>query len=171
MSKTIFLKLFFILLFGMPKIGTAQTKDEDIRLKVLRKNSIGKEFVFGKWDERKWDKIEGTETHLTYLGSVKTQKGKTYKIMNSVWIWGLSCRATNRILIFNGKNQYIGNYYVTTETNLPTELKNGILIFRNTDPECNKRIISKVSLKNGLPITIFTECKNGYGDSFTFEGD
>ncbi|WP_343535932.1 hypothetical protein [Flavobacterium mesophilum] len=144
--------------------GNAQQNDKSIRLKVLYKNKIGKEFVFGKCDE------EGkTETHLTYLGHVRTEKGKTYKIMNSTLIWGAH-RATNRILIFNNNNQYLGNYAVTMITDLPTELNNGILIFRNTDPECDKKAASKINFKKGLPKEFFRECKNGYGDSYGFDG-
>lgn len=149
----------------IPTYGISQINDHNIRLKVLRKKIIGKEFVFGKWNEK-----DGTETHLTYLGVVKSNQGKIYKIMNSVLLWGLSRRATNRILIFNEKNQYLGNYHVTLNTDLPTQLKNRILLFQNTDSDCDKSITSKVSFKNGLPREFFRECKNGYGDIYSFDG-
>lgn len=68
----------------IPFLSKTQVNDGNIRLKVLRKNIIGKEFIFGKWNVK-----GGTETHLKYLGQVKTSTGKIYKIMNSVWIWGL----------------------------------------------------------------------------------
>ncbi|PZU80899.1 MAG: hypothetical protein DI529_16185 [Chryseobacterium sp.] len=126
---------------------------------------IGKEFVFGKWNER-----GGTETHLKYLGQVKTSTGKIHKIMNSVWIWGLSSRATNRILVFNERNQYLGNYYVTLDTDLPTELKNGVLFFKNTDINCDKNLVSKINLKKGLPKQFFRKCENEYGDIYSFDG-
>ena len=154
--------LLFVLFFS---VANSQTNDNKIREKVLKKNQIGKEFVFGNWNEN-----GDTETHLTYLGEVKTKKGKIYKIMNYTWIWGLSSRATNRILIFNQKNQYLGNYYVTLVTDLPTELENGILIFKNLDADCDKKVTSKVNLKNGLPKQFFRECKDGYGDVYTFDG-
>ena len=161
------MKFIFILIFlGFFITGNSQTNNFYNRLKVLRKNQNGKEYVFGKWNNK-----EGTETHLTYLGKVKTKKGKVYKIMNSVWIWGLSKRATNRILIFNEKNQYLGNYSVTMITDLPTKLKDGILIFRNLDSDCDKKIASKINLNNGLPKQFFRECKNGYGDIYSFDGE
>ncbi|WP_123907058.1 hypothetical protein [Flavobacterium johnsoniae] len=166
-KRTICAKILFtLIIMALPKLGTAQINDENIRLEVLHKNVIGKEFVFGKWNDK-----GGTETHLMYLGSVKTEKGKTYKIMNSVWVWGLSCRATSRILIFNGKNQYLGNYGLTTDAQLPTELNNGILIFRNLDPECDKKLVSKINFKKGLPQEFFRECNNKFGDSFIFDGE
>lgn len=159
------IKLLLIVFLGFSFLGKSQINDENIRVKVLRKKLIGKEFVFGKWSEN-----GGTETHLKYLGKVKTSKGKTYKIMNSIWISGMSSRATNRILIFNENNQYLGNYYVTTDLDLPTELKNGILIFENSDPDCDKNIASKISFKHKLPKEFFRECKNKYGDIYSFDG-
>jgi hypothetical protein len=157
--------LIFILIFGFFNFGKSQINDYNIRLLILRKNLVGKEFVFGKWNEK-----GGTETHLTYLGKVRTRNGKIYKIINSLWIWGLSSRATSRILIFNGKNQYLGNYSVSTDCDLPTKLKNGNLIFENLCSECDKNVVSKVSFKNGLPKKFFRECNNKYGDIYSFDG-
>ena len=154
-----------MLIFGFFNIGKSQVNDTNIRLVTLHKNLVGKEFVFGKWNEK-----GGTETHLTYLGKIKTKNGKIYKIMNSTWIWGLSGRATSRILIFNGKNQYLGNYYVSTDCDLPTKFINGILIFENLCPECDKYVTSKVSFQNKLPEKFFRECKNKYGNIYNFDG-
>ncbi|CAM3627966.1 hypothetical protein [Flavobacterium chungbukense] len=165
-KRTIIIKLFFVLLtMGVSELGYAQVNDENIRLEVLRKNRIGKEYVFGKWNDK-----GGTETSLTYLGILKTNKGRTYKIMNYIWTWGMSCRSTSRILVFNGKNQYLGNYYAPRESNLPKEIKDRILIFANKDHECDKKIISKISFKNGLPKEIYVACKNVYGDNLVFDG-
>lgn len=47
------------------------------------KDIVGKEFTIGKRDEE-----NATETKLKYVGTVKTEKGKVYKIMNSKCIWG-----------------------------------------------------------------------------------
>ena len=157
--------LIIILLFSS-LVSKSQTNDKNIREIVLKKNQINKEYIFGKWNQN-----GETETHLTYLGKIKTKKGKIYKIMNSTWIWGQSSRATNRILIFNEKNQYIGNYYVTMVTDLPTKLENGILIFKNVDNDCDKNVESKVNLKNKLPKQFFRECKNGYGDIYVFDAE
>ncbi|MCP2027024.1 hypothetical protein L1276_002168 [Flavobacterium sp. HSC-32F16] len=159
-------KLFLTIIVFISLFGKAQIRDENIRLKVLRKNTIEKEYVFGKWNNK-----GGTETSLTYLGILKTNTGKTYKIMNSVWTWGMSCRSTSRILVFNAKNQYLGNYYITKESNLPKKIKDGVLIFENRDSECDKKIISKISFKNGLPQKIYKKCNNEYGDSFEFDSN
>jgi hypothetical protein len=138
--------------------------DVSFRLDVLKKNIIGKEFTNGKWSE------EGDlETKLTYLGSIKTTKGKVYKIMNYVFIWGRSGRSTNRILVFNEKNTYLGNYNITTSSNLPTEIINGQLLFKNTDKDCDKKISTMVNFNKGIPKSFFRKCTLEFGDTYIFE--
>ena len=83
------------LTFAMLSAG-GQVADQNIRLQVLQKGIVDSTSIFGKWTES-----GNTETQLTYLGRVTTKHGHTFKIVNSVWIWGLSQRATSRILIFN----------------------------------------------------------------------
>jgi len=157
------LKVTFLLFF-LSYISFGQIDDSKFRLEVLKKNIIGKEFTFGKWNEK-----GETETNLKYLGIVTTKNGKVYKIMNSVWHWGTSGRATSRILIFNDKNQYLGNYYVTSSSDLPTKLDNGFLIFENTDSDCDKKVTTKVDFRNGIPKSFFRKCNNEFGDIYNFE--
>lgn len=143
------LQFAFLFLF-ISKISFGQIDDSNIRLIVLKKNIIGKEFTFGECDQK-----GGTETTLKYLGSVKTKKGNIYKIMSYVWTWGMSCRETNRILIFNNQNQYLGNYYMNSFCDLPTQLKNGYLIFNNSSQDCDRQIEKPINFKNGIPKNIF----------------
>lgn len=158
------LLLLCILLFSICTSGYSQINDTHLRQTVLEKNIPDSLFVFGKWSEN-----GQTETHLKYLGSVTTKNKKVLKILTSTWIWGLSQRATNRILIFNNKNQYVGEYSVGIIDDLPKKLKNGNLIFINSDfDECDPKAISKIDLNNGLPKEIFVECKNGSGDIYKF---
>jgi len=157
------LKVTFLLFF-LSYISFGQIDDSNFRLEVLKKNIIGKEFTIGKWNEK-----GETETSLKYLGIVTTKNGKVYKIMNSVWYWGTSGRATSRILIFNDKNQYLGNYYVTSSSDLPTKLDNGFLIFENTDSDCDKKVKTKVDFRNGIPKSFYRKCNNEFGDIYNFE--
>lgn len=165
MKRIYTIQILLALVIFVPALGKSQINDDKIRLTTLQKELIGKELVFGKWNKK-----GGTETHLTYLGTVTTKQGKIYKIMNSVWVWGLSQRATNRILIFNEKNQYVGNYYLTLKTYLPTQLQNGVLIFQNTESSCDKNTVTRISLKNGLPLEFFRKCNNNFGDIYGFDG-
>ena len=63
-SITIFLTL--TLTIGL-KFANGQVNDQNIRLQVLEKSIIDSEFVFGNWEEK-----GQTETHLNYLGQLKT---------------------------------------------------------------------------------------------------
>lgn len=157
------LKTFLIFIaIAISNVSYSQVNDDEMRLITLHRNKVGKTFVYGKWNDK-----GGMETHLTYLGKAVTKKG-IYKIMNSTWLWGLSKRATNRILIFNDLNQYIGEYNVTIMADLPKKFKNGVLIFENKNNDCNPKVSSKINLKNGIPKEFLRECKNGYGDIFQF---
>ncbi|MBC7933796.1 MAG: hypothetical protein H7Y86_00360 [Rhizobacter sp.] len=108
--------IFFVFLFH-PVFSHAQDKPLN---NVLNKGIVNRKTVFGKWTED-----GGIERHLTYLGHVKISKGKIYKIVNSSHYWGLSHRASSRILIFNVANQYVGEYYVTIVNDLPGNMENG----------------------------------------------
>lgn len=154
--------LTLITLFAIPAVG--QISDNSIWQQVLKENKVDSVFVFGRWTIN-----GGTETHLKYLGQVTTSKRQIFKIMNSCFFCGLSRRATSQILIFNGKNQYVGNYHLWTTYDLPDKLENGVLIFRNTDKEeCDKSIVTKVDLTKGLPERIFLRCEEENGDLYSF---
>lgn len=141
-----------------------QVDDDMIRQHVLERGIIDSTYIFGKWS-----KNGQTETHLTYLGEIKTIEGRTFKIMNSNWVWGLSHRATSRILIFNERNLYIGNYYVDENT-LPYKIEGSYLLFKNTYfKNCDKNNITKINLSAGLPKIIFITCSGKLGDSYLFE--
>ena len=146
----------------------AQVNDQNIRLKVLQKSRTNHTFKFGRWTED-----GGTETHLRYLGKVSTKSGQTFKIMTCIWFWGLSKRATNRILVFNERNQYVGNYGVTMIYDLPTMMKNGGLIFENSieDSSCDIHTRTVINLKHDLPKSFFRRCKGNLGDLYAFEGN
>ena len=125
---------------------------------VLNKGIIDSVFIFGQWNESN----EG-ETHLRYLGTLTTKDNRTFKIMTSCWLWGLSKRATNRILIFNDNNQYVGNYYLNTIQELPQRIENNILIFEIEKDD--QKIRTEIDLNNGLPKCIYIN----EGDHSCFE--
>jgi len=157
---------FLILTLTFALHTNAQVNDQANRQIVLEKSIVDSLFKFGKWTEK-----GGTETHLTYLGKVTTKNGQTFKILKSSWFWGLSQRATSRILVFKDNNKYVGNYYVTMTTDLPTKMENGKLIFKNIDNDCDKYLTTIVELKNGLPKQFFRKCKGTYGDIYSFDNE
>ena len=143
---TLRMKLFLsftLILFVFSAFG--QDNDTNMRQQVLDKGIIDSVFVFGKWT-----KESQTETQLKYLGKVTTKAGQTFKIMNSIWLWGLSESNTDQ---------------------LPTILRNGKLIFTNQSEDCDKKVITTINLNNGLPKQFFRKCKDKFGDIFSFESD
>jgi hypothetical protein len=152
-----------LFLLAVLSAAQAQVNDDAIRQRVLEKSIIDSTFVFGRWTAD-----GGTETHLKYLGEVKTNSDKILKVMNSVWLWGLSQHATNRLLIFNEKNQYVGEYYISTTDDMPTRLRNGMLIFENIDLDCDEKLVTEIDLKKGLPAQFFRKCKGPFGDLYSF---
>lgn len=160
--KYIFSLFLILLLVTYNLFG--QANDDSIRQVVLKNNIIDSLYVFGQWNE-----TDGTETHLKYLGIIKS-KEQNFKIMTSSWFWGLSKRATSRILIFDEKNEYIGNYYVGMTYDLPEKIENNQLIFfHSKTDECDKEKVTRLSFDNGIPNEFFLECKNGYGDIYSFD--
>jgi len=143
-----------------------QENDRKIWIEVLQKGIADSLFTFGKWT-----KDGQSETHLKYLGKITTTSGRTYKIVNSTWFWGPSRRATSRVLVFNAKNHYIGNYYMTMADDLPTRLDNGNLISRNTSCDCDKKLITIIDLKSGLPKQFFRKCEGESGDIYIFNSN
>jgi len=163
--KILSITIFLILTLTIGQsFSSGQVNDASIRQYVLQKAIVDSTFIFGKWTEN-----GGTETHLKYLGQLTTVHGQTFKILNSTNFWGLSHRATSRILVFNDQNKYVGNYHVTMITDLPTKLENGKFIFKNIAEDCDKNLSTEIDLKKGLPKQFFRKCKSKYGDIYSFE--
>ena len=60
-------RLLFIILINSVCFG--QTNDTNIRQNVLKNNQSNEVFIFGKWN-----KNGATETHLKYLGLIRTKR-------------------------------------------------------------------------------------------------
>jgi hypothetical protein len=155
------LKVRYLLVFTVNNLF-AQVKVMNT-IKVLKANLIGKEFKYNDQD--------GTITYLKYLGFLTSDKGVKFKVMTSVWIWGMSLRATSRILIFNNSNRYLGNYYLTTSADLPSYIKNNCLVFNDTSEGCDSAIVTNITFRKGIPKKFFRKCKGDDGDIYTFGKD
>jgi hypothetical protein len=153
------LLLFIIVSFK----ALGQTKEQDLRLSVLKKNSIGRDFVFNTEDN--------STIHLRYLGVLRSKKGLCYKVMNSIWLWGQAHRATSRILIFNQRNKYLGNYPLTVIDDIPSFIKNNELVFTNKSKNtgCDIKLTTRVNFNNGIPNKLFRKCRGESGDIYAFD--
>jgi hypothetical protein len=143
----------YIVFLLIPFIVFSQT-EENKRKSVLKKGIINKTFTLGKWDEKGND-----ELNLTYLGIIKSET-TSYKVMTSLWIWGISGRATSRILFYDINNNYIGEYYLTMSYELPKKIKSNKLYF-NLNDDCKGE--TEVSFEKGIPKHLVLNCnKSNY---------
>lgn len=143
--------------------GIKECNQSLLRKRVLNENKPNKPFVFNCHDENGLNEM----VELVYLGVVGSKN--RYKIVASTWIHGESHRATNRILIFDEYDKLLGNYYVTSVSELPERIESRKLVFSNTtDVDCDKTVVSKVSFDEGIPDEIFVRCDNNSGDFFSF---
>lgn len=157
------LVLSLILLFQVLKVF-GQIENDAIRQMVLNDERIDSLYVFGKWDEK-----GANETHLKYLGELQTKKG-VFKIMTSIWLWGFSKRATSRILVYNDRSEYLGNFRVTLVSDLPEKIENNqIVFFNDKKKECDESILTKLSFDEGIPESFFLRCASERGDVYYFE--
>lgn len=132
---------------------------------VLTRNKIGKKYVFDRSKKGQYN-----QTELTYLGKVKTNDGRVFKVLTSTVFYGNSPAATNKVVVFNNKNQYVGNYSFGADFNLPKKIVNNELVFdhKDTGGLCDPTVVNRVSFEDGLPRQMFVECRNKQGDLYSF---
>lgn len=107
-------KGLFAIALLLPAIGLAESNS--CNTNAEKRTVIGKEptakVLYAKLaniELGSWKSGFSDET-FTYIGIVHTKKRKTYKIGYLSTVWGESCRATNRLFIFDGNNKYLGQY-------------------------------------------------------------
>ena len=148
--------LILLLLILSTNALMGQVNHERARQIVLQRNQIGKEFSFVQSKRFLLDKTwlyDYDSLVLVYLEKIKTKNGKVFKIITSKWYWNTSPRATSRIVVFNSKNQYIGDYYLTMTYDVPDKIAGTSLVFMNEidDDQCEPKLITKVSFLYGIP--------------------
>jgi hypothetical protein len=165
-----FLKLFTITLAVIFFVSSFQKSIKHVdsfdtlkklRLNVLKANSIGKDFEYDLTGQKGCNK-----TKLTYLGIVTTKKLKKYKLLNSFWVTGYSCRGISRLIIYDANNVYLGNYKFDMPYELPDEVINNEIVYNSSHEDCKKRKGMKISFKSGLPKSFYV-CQ----DSHYFQGN
>ncbi len=159
------MKFIHILIFLFVSISLpAQINQTKAFQLVLEGDEIGKEYTFSKRAKDLYDSLI-----LVYLGEITTDKKRVLKILTSRWYWGSSPRATSRIIIFNQQNQYIGDYYLTMNYDIPKKIEDRSLVFFHMSPsECDPTLITRISFKKGIPKRFFLKCKGKQGDFYSF---
>jgi hypothetical protein len=157
--------IIFFVVIHLCLCGYAQVNHYKAYKLVLHRNNVGKEYSFNQSKEHDYDSLV-----LIYLGQIKTNQGRVLKLLTSRWYWGLAPRGTSRIIIFNQRNQYLGDYYLTMTYEVPDKIENRSLVFINdANNSCAPHLVTRISFRNGIPKKFFLECKDGMGDLYYFE--
>jgi hypothetical protein len=143
--------IFALLFFCSSHSGKHDWEDspetlKKLHLEVLEANIIGKNFQYDLTRQPGCNK-----TKLNYLGWIETAKGKQYKLLNSFWVTGYSCRGVSNLVVYTMDNEYVGKYYFDMPYELPDTLINNQLVYTQHHEECPNRKGTIVSFKNGLP--------------------
>src|SRR5437868_1670858 len=109
-----------ILLIVLPIFSFGQVNQNHSFQMVLHKAQVGRLYSFDKSKGSDHDRLD-----LIYLGKITTQKGNVLKVLTSRWYWRQAPRATSRIIMFNEKNQYLGDYYLTMTYEVPDRIETG----------------------------------------------
>lgn len=160
------MKQLIIVLFcvGLCLPYSSQTQNEDFIVTVLKSNVKEKTHIFGEWNPSDYQ----SETHLNYLGEIETSDTTTYKIMTSSRYWGPTKKVTNKILVFDRNNNLLGNYYLNTKCELPSQIQDNQLIFKPVECTNCSYAITKVDFYNGIPENFYLGCKPGLGSLYSF---
>lgn len=159
--------LIVILFFSFTK----RTSDEQsfnklkrARVKALAENIIGKEHQY-----RFVDRKDCNHTRIKYLGVLTTKTNEKFKVLNSFFVAGQSCRGVSRIVIYDMRNKYLGNYYVGMPYHLPDTLIDNNLIFLKNNADCKAQKGTEISFEHGIPEAIFIPCDQfDSGDYYTY---
>ncbi|QBZ98334.1 hypothetical protein [Flavobacterium sangjuense] len=141
-------------------------KLERLELKALKANSIGKQYTYDLSGLKNCNK-----TSIKYLGIVRTNTGKQYKILTSFFVFKTHvdiCHGTSNIKIYDIKNKFFGYYYVGYPDNLPDYLKNNKLLYSTNSADCNLRKTRVIDCSKGLPKQFFINCSKNGGDIYKF---
>jgi hypothetical protein len=158
------MKVVFFLLLGFPILSHSQVNPFKAYKTVLQHAQVGKEYSFDKSRKDDLDSLV-----VVYLGKIITTKGRVLKLLTSRWYWGSAPRATSRIIVFNEKNQYLGDYYLTMTYDVPDKIEDKSLVFINDmDNNCTPNLTTRVSFRNGIPKQFFVKCKGEMGDIYSF---
>ncbi len=144
-----------------------------LELKTLRANIIGKEYTYDLSGVK-----DCSKTKIKYLGIVHTNRGKTYKVLTSFFVFKTSidmCHGTSNIKIYDMKNRYVGQYYVGDPESLPDCLRKNKLLYLEDSKHCYLRKTRIINLNRGLPKEFFIPCTEDkghkWGDVYTFSSE
>ncbi|MEQ1732811.1 MAG: hypothetical protein ABL940_04010 [Bacteroidia bacterium] len=131
---------------------------------VLSENKIGQEYLF-----KVLSKKEVLEYHITYLGEIANKDVGKIKFLNFIVYFGLyedSKRANGAVVLYSGKDKFLGLYGVGSAYSVPTKIEGSNLVFNYNDENCNQTTV--INFSDSIPKQIFINCTKDGGDLYSF---
>ncbi|WMW76966.1 hypothetical protein RF683_05555 [Flavobacterium sp. 20NA77.7] len=155
------LTLFLFSFSNKYKIESEFEKFHKLELLALKNGKIGKEYTYDLTNKKGCNK-----TKIKYLGVIKTNNGKQYKVLSSFFVYSVAstCHGTSNIKIYNLNNKFLGNYNVGMPEDLPAEIKNNKYICWSKTKDCDLRNNFSINFEKGLPKRFFLPCSQKRGD-------
>ncbi len=137
---------------------------QKFELLALQKERVGKTFTYDLTKKKACNK-----TAITYLGEVKTNTGKCYKLLNSFFVFSAAstCHGTSNIKIYDTENQFIGNYRVDMPDELPVKIIKKKFLSWNATKKCDLRKGFSVNFEKGPPNSFFLPCSKKDGNQYS----
>jgi hypothetical protein len=135
---------------------------------ALKNANIGKEYTYDLTNKEGCNK-----TKIKYLGVIKANNGKQYKVLSSFFVFSAAstCHGTSNIKIYNLDNKYLGKYNVGMPEDLPNEIKNNKSIYWTKIKDCDLRANFLINFEKGLPERFFLPCSQKGGDEIIFTNE
>ncbi len=169
LKLTLFVLTLFCFSFtNRDKIESEFEKFQKLELLALKNGYIGKEYTYDLTNKEGCNK-----TKIKYLGVIKSNNGKQYKVLSSFFVFSAAstCHGASNIKIYNLNNKYLGKYNVGMPEDLPTEIKNNKSICWSKTKDCDLRNNFSINFEKGLLKRFFLPCSQKGGDDLIFTNE
>ena len=104
-----------------------------------------------------------------YLGSIITKSGNGIKFLNTIQYYQLKkypLHASSGTFLFNKQNKRIGNYWYSSDWELPKRIAENSLVFSYNNSYC--KYDTSVSFYDSIPSFLFVPCSKFGGNIYDF---
>ncbi len=104
-----------------------------------------------------------------YLGSIITKSGNEIKFLNTIQYYQLKkypLHASSGTFLFNKQNKRIGNYWYSSDWELPKRIAENSLVFSYNNSYC--KYDTSISFYESIPSFLFVPCSKFGGNIYDF---
>lgn len=150
------------------KFGSEYEQLQKFELLALQKEKVGKTYTYNITKRKACNK-----TAITYLGEIKTNTGKCYKVLSSFFVFSAenTCHGTSNIKIYDMENQFIGKYRVDMPDELPVKITDNKFLRWSATKKCDLRKGFSVNFDKGPPHSFFLPCSKKDGNQYSFSNE